>query len=875
MARRGSFGRQPRSAPSLASTLIAIAREMAAARDRNIMDAWQKGGTFEGKKVTDDMVLKHWKGRLEGIDKSDPLYDTYKNAYTQYEYAIAESKASTSYAQGKLTDTQMARFYLDWAKKVPKDSEFYRVLQRDGAQFMRSAAAKARAGGRGRRASAKQAAEDNYQAAQEQDWKKNEANGEYLLDTLRALAQRGSADAGIIAPIGGPGAVSPTTGARSDLTDFDSSDPEQMLKLLGLITPSPTTGRPGEPNTAILMHDEFGKPITGADIVAKVKSFDPKFNGQLTLNYIKDTIATQMRSLRVRVERAEATGHSRDANSLKEARAYVATLGRQVSAWPVEEEYMNLRADYQAVIANPASMPQDIVDAWRVYQSELTNLVDDPRIATDDNFRSRIASEANQQEGSPTLAESFTGATNGSPEDSDDIRNNRYQLDTLQTSIELVADPQSGYAWTTGVYDNAGNFTPKPGGPSVGAASVTDIESVSPVRPKIIYVPSPSGRTTPVLVTGVDITASATKPDGSKVKAPNVPVASAYIVNMGGVETTVYGFQTSDGTTMFSAETPWDEDKVRTVRNNSGISLDVSGMVPSDDAVAGTAGFTQVLEGRKGKERKVWVMNDPVATVLTSDETHNAAGVDPTTDFYSPTLAALMSSKEGRSTLGKLQQDKGFMSQMDYEARVAAKQSLQPDGTWSGGSAGAYANYSSQNYLAGNSDKVAEGVIGFINGAVKLWNRDTTEKTFSGSYSPSMPASGDGGGPSYPVTGLPTDKLKGTAMDALGSVFKGGTNRINAYVGKDKDDMAIRLRGEITVPAVVPALRPGPTPSPTPTPVPVPVDTKVEPTEPTDIRAYGPTPGARPTPTAGPSYPVYGYQQPRRIVRPPGRGNLI
>src|SRR4030042_1658463 len=103
MARRGRFGRLPRSAPSLTSTIIAIAREMQSQRDSNLMDAWQHGGTFEGAPVTDDMVLAHWRERMTDLSPADPEYDTMKNTLMQYEYAIGESKAATDYAPGKIT----------------------------------------------------------------------------------------------------------------------------------------------------------------------------------------------------------------------------------------------------------------------------------------------------------------------------------------------------------------------------------------------------------------------------------------------------------------------------------------------------------------------------------------------------------------------------------------------------------------------------------------------------------------------------------------------------------------------------------------------------------------------------------------------------
>jgi len=76
MARRGRFGRLPRVSPGLSQALANIAREMQNQRAQNLMSAWEKGGTFEGQKATDELVIKFWKDRLAHVDKQDPLYDT-------------------------------------------------------------------------------------------------------------------------------------------------------------------------------------------------------------------------------------------------------------------------------------------------------------------------------------------------------------------------------------------------------------------------------------------------------------------------------------------------------------------------------------------------------------------------------------------------------------------------------------------------------------------------------------------------------------------------------------------------------------------------------------------------------------------------------
>src|SRR5690242_19216565 len=105
-SRRGSFGLQPRVVPNVTSQIVALAREYVAKRDSLIMDAWRNGGTFEGKKVTDDQVLAYWKEREKGLDQGDPDYEQAKDNIMQLQYGIAQSKADVLHTQGKMSDQQ-------------------------------------------------------------------------------------------------------------------------------------------------------------------------------------------------------------------------------------------------------------------------------------------------------------------------------------------------------------------------------------------------------------------------------------------------------------------------------------------------------------------------------------------------------------------------------------------------------------------------------------------------------------------------------------------------------------------------------------------------------------------------------------------------
>ena len=198
------------------------------------MNAWKGGGLYKGAPVTDEMVIAHWNGRLAQLDPRDPLYDTYKTAVMQYTYAIEESKVRTLYEQGKMTDQEVADFYLNWSKKVPQNSEFFRTLQRDAAQFLRAAQAKGAAG-------AKQAAEDAYDTQQETLSKKSDG-GKYALYLLTMLGQSGGGRASILGqtPVTGPNNILST----SNIDELQLPSVDALMSLVSMVTPLSVDTRP-------------------------------------------------------------------------------------------------------------------------------------------------------------------------------------------------------------------------------------------------------------------------------------------------------------------------------------------------------------------------------------------------------------------------------------------------------------------------------------------------------------------------------------------------------------------------------------------------------------------------------------------------------
>jgi len=273
VATRGRFGRLPAQPnPSLTNTIVAIAREMQQTRDSNVMDAWKNGGNFEGKPVTDEVVLDHWRERMANISKDDPLYDTYSETVTQLEYTIAESKISTRYAQGKASAASMVAFYTNWAKKIPVDSEFHRVLERNAAQFAKVLAAQAKAAAK---KAPKPLSPDVVARVQ------NEVPGMYLTNVLTNIAR------GRLVIAGDEGLDKIRLGA-------EENDPGAMLAIINEFNTSPQFNQPYTDTTGRLhkmsYHDEVMADLHRLDPTIGVKD-------SLTLPMYTTTLQKQGDSL--------------------------------------------------------------------------------------------------------------------------------------------------------------------------------------------------------------------------------------------------------------------------------------------------------------------------------------------------------------------------------------------------------------------------------------------------------------------------------------------------------------------------------------------------------------------------------------------------
>jgi hypothetical protein len=254
VASKARFGRLPRTAPSLTSTIVSLAQQYQHQRDQNIEDAWKQGGLFEGKKVTDEAFLDHWRQRLASVSKDDPMWDYYNNLIYQYTFTIEESKMGQKYAEGTASDAQMAAFYRSWARKMPPDSQNYRQLMTQAAKFKGAATARGH-GGRAR------ASKDAYLRKQ---------NETYMHDirpweTLKSIIS-GFALGGVLGGAPGKGII--------DYKDYMSAD-------MGWGKLTNSTGENDPAAFAALLQDILADPAAHKTLLSIMKQVDPLFSGQL------------------------------------------------------------------------------------------------------------------------------------------------------------------------------------------------------------------------------------------------------------------------------------------------------------------------------------------------------------------------------------------------------------------------------------------------------------------------------------------------------------------------------------------------------------------------------------------------------------------
>lgn len=785
MARRGSFGRSPRPVASLTNTIVAIAREMQQQEDQNIVDAWKSAGTYHGHKVTDEELLAYWKKRASQVDQNDPLYDTYQSAYLEYDYSIHESKIRLAYDQGKASASAVAAFYSNWSKKVPKNSEFWRILQRDAAEFLRSERANSRA-------RAAQQKELSYQNNLKSIDNSKVAPGAYLLDVFKKLAQRG------LRPGGGNPLIDPMNG---ELYQFDAGDVQDMLGMITRLTDTrdvvTNTGKGGRAISEgfsatgnVLYHDDMGNPVTGADVLKKLQAMG--FKGNLTLDSMYTLIGQQKDGLKAQADLATKTGHYSDAKRYNDQLMVVSEIGRQVKAWPVEQTYLDARNHWVSVVNDPHSSQQDIIDATDKYRKQLTKFAQDPAIAADDVFRNKLIAESQGTEGATTAAEDFTGLNQDIP--GKDIAKANRLYDRAVASIDAVAN---GAMWAAGEWDDkTGAFTPGPSGTQIGPATIDQIRNHSGgVDPQVAMAMDNNGRFIPVAVIGTPITVHSFAPDGTEipVKAGTNPVVG-YAFTLNGKTTIQY--KDGKGNTLYSdlSNAPWGADAHLT-GDPGGYSLTIP--MPQQDLSNSGFSTTQSARGQ------TILQYDPYQAMLATDQEHRNVilngGGDPNTDFRSYALAHYQDDPQGAKAIAGLKNDPIFQQivQREMYQSTGFKPQVGSDGSvqWVGGDQHQFDRGSMQ------SDHFVKG----LDPAGSAWDRTAPASSL-------LPDNRfENTGPIFdPITGrmehpiavkpLGTGKIGATPFMGFANAFQPGTLNLNFNDHGTSGINEIKMSGAITVP---------------------------------------------------------------------------
>ena len=466
MARRGRFGRLPAAAPDLTSTIVSIAKEMQAAQDTNIMNAWQKGGLFEGKQATDAIVLKYWQTRLAGVDKTDPKYDEYKQNIDQLDYSIAESKQTVLYKQGKLTDTGLANFYLGWAKKVNVNTEFYRVLQRDAAQFLQAAKTRSTAGSTA-------AAQKAY------------------VDGQNALLARtgGGADA-VTQVITNLAFANGLIGQGQGLGNFDPTDPGALAGILGRINGGQRTGGPdtgktaGESDATVLYWaDSQGNlgsaikgnhPVTLGSLRTEIRKTLPGWSGQVSINDLiqlnTQKEAGMQTAMAIAFKKGDATLHGKLATGI----ANLTESNRQMGIFSTDQAWSSLNKVYmtQSGLGDPNG-PQptaaQLIAVTAAYRNGLGGLLKTPGL--DANTLSRIQAEIDGNPNISNLGEDMMGLGPENPKSSGTVGSNAQGQAVVTLAQQQIDEVATGlYTWTYGTLNGTtGVFTPSMAGKEIGA----------------------------------------------------------------------------------------------------------------------------------------------------------------------------------------------------------------------------------------------------------------------------------------------------------------------------------------------------------------------------------------------------------------------
>lgn len=361
MATTVRFGRLPRSAPSLTATIVALSQQYEAQRERNLFDAWNQGGDWEGKEATDKVLMKFLKEKLEGLDPSDPNANATRIQIASYEFAIENSEMELKYAQGKVSDTGMASFYRKWAAKLPRDSEAYRDRATLAAQYADRAHAASAARSRA-------ASDKAYYDKQKDIESKQIAPFEQLMVDVQAMMR-----SGIIGYIEPSLNTSSETLADLRASEFDST---QTMAILDTLANDPGLKE---------WRDNY---VKGVRAKGGVISDNP---------WSQDGIIAMhdqaIDGINQQIKVAKANGRQSDVEDLRKRRDAVRDSKSQVSTVDEKKEYEERRKEWQETVNDPDSTAAVKIAATSQYANSILKLAERAKKAGDDVLAGKLNTE--------------------------------------------------------------------------------------------------------------------------------------------------------------------------------------------------------------------------------------------------------------------------------------------------------------------------------------------------------------------------------------------------------------------------------------------------------------------------------------------------
>lgn len=499
-------------------------------------------------------MLAYWNKRLAGLNPKSPAYESLKSNILQLEFAIADSKSDLAYRQGKITDEQRAQFFLDWSNRVPKDSELWRTLQKNAAQFMEAVK-------RNGEISAKKAAAEARTRADADTVARYEAAADFVTAEMTRVARR----LGLI-----PG-INPRTGSAGTLAD------------MGL-----NTSRGGIMQMPAVLAELSSDPR----FMARLRELDPSFadGGVITQSYLEKIFNSKITGLTERRDRAYAVGDMTGDNGavrLDEEIGKQNEWARIVGALPVGQAYESARKQWLKIWQDPNAGPTSKLAAWEAYRQTLVRLADeaDPQTAT------ALIAEATGDVSTDSLHENFTRIASptatgeAADKPSGDIADTWKTLGRLSTENQMIASGAGILAYGK-ISD--GQFVASAGGNLLGVAQIGQAQMIGG---QAVPVLQPDGSVVQMWVTPQNVTVVARQLDGtnnryamvdSNNQVVNSVVAKAYVIRSGGTQTIYYEISVPNAKgqleKFYTQSNPWEDGAVVNFEGN-GIVVDISRLI--------------------------------------------------------------------------------------------------------------------------------------------------------------------------------------------------------------------------------------------------------------------------------------------------------